>query len=95
MEKVSFVLNSLNDIKQDWCFTNDYILEKKVDLKKEISVIVARYADGTMTNYEPIENVHQNQILFKSKIPADINDKIFKKPQKMQKICEKFNYVGL
>ena len=34
-----FVLNSLEDIKKDWCFTADYILEKKVNLKKEISVI--------------------------------------------------------
>ena len=59
--KGQFVLNSLDDVKQDWCFTKDYILEKKVDLKKEISVVIARYADGTMTNYEPIENVHQNQ----------------------------------
>jgi len=94
--KGQFVLNSLDDIKQDWCFTNDYILEKKVDLKKEISVVIARYADGTMTNYEPIENVHQNQILFKSKIPADINDKIFKKAiSNAKKISEKFNYVGV
>ena len=94
--KGQFVLNSLDDIKQDWCFTNDYILEKKVNLKKEISVVIARYADGTMTNYEPIENVHQNQILFKSKIPADINDKIFKKAiSDAKKISEKFNYVGV
>ena len=94
--KGQFILNSLDDVKQDWCFTKDYILEKKVDLKKEISVVIARYADGTMTNYEPIENVHQNQILFKSKIPADINDKIFKKAvSNAKKISEKFNYVGV
>ena len=94
--KGQFVLNSLDDIKQDWCFTNDYILEKKVNLKKEISVVVARYADGTMTNYEPIENVHQNQILHKSKIPADISDKIFKSAiNNAKKIAEKFSYVGI
>ena len=46
--------------------------------------------------YEPIENVHKNQILFKSKIPADINDKIFKDAIKYaKKISEKFNYVGV
>ena len=94
--KGQFVLNSLDDVKQDWCFTNDYILEKKVNLKKEISVVVARYADGTMTNYEPIENVHQNQILHKSKIPADISDKIFKSAiNNAKKIAEKFSYVGI
>ena len=49
MEKVNLFLNSLDDIKQDWCFTSDYILEKKVDLKKEISVIITRYLDGTIS----------------------------------------------
>ena len=94
--KGQFVLNSLDDVKQDWCFTKDYILEKKVDLKKEISVVIARYADGTMTNYEPIENVHQNQILYKSKIPADISDKIFKSAvNNAKKIAENFLYVGI
>ena len=94
--KGQFVLNSLNDVKQDWCFTKDYILEKKVDLKKEISVVIARYADGTITNYEPIENVHQNQILYKSKIPADISDKIFKSAiNNAKKIVENFSYVGI
>ena len=94
--KGQFVLNSLDDIKKDWCFTNDYILEKKVDLKKEISVVIARYSDGTMSFYEPIENVHKNQILFKSKIPADINDKIFNKAiSNAKKISEKLNYVGV
>ena len=29
-----FVLNSLDDIKKDWCFTADYILEKKGKFKK-------------------------------------------------------------
>ena len=94
--KGQFVLNSLDDIKKDWCFTNDYILEKKVDLKKEVSVVIARYSDGTMSFYEPIENVHKNQILFKSKIPADINDKIFDKAiSNAKKISEKLNYVGV
>ena len=94
--KGQFVLNSLDDVKKDWCFTNDYILEKKVDLKKEISVVIARYSDGTMSFYEPIENVHKNQILFKSKIPAEINEKIFDEAiSNAKKISEKLNYVGV
>ena len=94
--KGQFVLNSLDDVKQDWCFTNDYILEKKVNLKKEISVVIARYSNGTMSSYEPIENVHKNQILYKSKIPADISDRIFKSAiQHAKKIAENFSYVGV
>ena len=94
--KGQFVLNSLEDIKKDWCFTSDYILEKKVDLKKEISVVIARYKDGTLLCYEPIENIHKNQILYKSKIPANISNQIYKEAiNNAKKIAEKFNYVGV
>ena len=94
--KGQFLINSLDDIKQDWCFTSDYILEKKVNLKKEISVIIARYMDGTLSYYEPIENVHKNQILYKSKIPADISEKIFKGAiNNAKKIAENFSYIGV
>ena len=94
--KGQFVLNSLDDIQKNWCFTKDYILEKKVDLKKEISVVIARYSDGTMSSYEPIENVHKNQILFKSKIPANISDKIFKEAiNNAKKIAESLSYTGV
>ena len=95
--KGQFVLNSLEDVKQDWCFTSDYILEKKVDLKSEISVVIARYIDGTISYYEPIENIHnKNHILYKSKIPAGISDKIFKEAtNNAKKIVENFLYVGV
>lgn len=90
-----FVLNSLDDIKKDWCFTADYILEKKVDLKKEISVILTRFQNGAISIYTPIENVHENQILKHSKIPAEINDKITGEAlQSAKKIAEHLDYVG-
>ena len=90
-----FVLNSLDDMKKDWCFTADYILEKKVDLKKEISVILTRFQNGAISIYAPIENVHVNQILKHSKIPADINDKILSEAlQSAKKIAKHLDYVG-
>ena len=67
-----YVLNTLDDVKKDWCFTTDYILEKRVNLKKEISVIVTRFQNKEIYIYEPIENTHKDQILKYSKIPADI-----------------------
>jgi 5-(carboxyamino)imidazole ribonucleotide synthase len=90
-----FVLNSLGDIKKDWCFTADYILEKKVDLKKEISVIITRFTSGETFAYEPIENLHKDQILKHSKIPANINKDIYEKAQNNAKlIADKLDYVG-
>ena len=90
-----FVLNSLDDIKKNWCFTSNYILEKKVNLKKEISVIITRFQNGTKSIYEPIENIHENQILKNSKIPADIDGKIYKEClENSKKIADHLDYVG-
>ena len=90
-----FVLKSLVDVKKNWCFTADYILEKKVNLKKEISVIITRFIDGETFIYEPIENLHKDQILKHSKIPANIDEKIYKQAQNNAKlIADKLDYVG-
>ena len=90
-----FVLNSLGDLKKNWCFTAEYILEKKVNLQKEISVILTRFQNGAISIYAPIENIHENQILKHSKIPADINDKIISEAlQSAKKIAERLDYVG-
>ena len=90
-----FVLNSLEDIKKDWCFTADYILEKKVNLKKEISVVITRFLSGEIFIYEPIENLHKDQILKYSKIPAEISHQISNQAQKNAKlIADKLGYVG-
>ena len=90
-----FVLKSLADVKKNWCFTADYILEKKVNLKKEISVIITRFIDGETFIYEPIENLHKDQILKHSKIPANIDEKIYKQAQNNAKIiADKLDYVG-
>ncbi len=90
-----FIINSLADLKEEWCFTSDYILEKKVNLKKEISVIITRYKNGDNYIYEPIENIHKDQILKYSKIPAEIGSDIYKKAQENAKlIATKLDYVG-
>ena len=90
-----FILDSLDDVKKDWRFTSDYILEKKVNLKKEISVIVTRFQNGTISTYEPIENVHENQILKCSKVPALIDNKIYEEAlDSSKKIAEHLDYIG-
>ena len=90
-----FVLNSLADVKKDWCFTADYILEKKVNLRKEISVVITRFKNEEIYIYEPIENIHKDQILKYSKIPADIKSDIFQQAQDHAKlIANKLDYVG-
>ena len=52
-------------MKLDVDFSKGYILEKIVKLKKEISIIITRFNDKKYEIYEPIENVHEDQILKK------------------------------
>ena len=57
-------------------YTKGFILEKLIKLKKEISIIITRFNDKKYEIYEPIENLHEDQILKHSKIPAEISNKI-------------------
>ena len=76
-------------------FSKEYILEKLVKLKKEISVIITRFSNNKYEIYEPIENTHENQILKHSKIPAEISDKIFNLSKEWSvQIAEELKYIG-
>ena len=76
-------------------FSKGYILEKLVKLKKEISIIITRFSDKKYEVYEPIENVHEDQILKHSTIPADISDKILEKSKLWaMQLAEELKYVG-
>jgi 5-(carboxyamino)imidazole ribonucleotide synthase len=64
-------IKEFNSLNLD--FSKEYILEKLVKLKKEISIIITRFASHKYEIYEPIENTHEDQILKHSKIPAEID----------------------
>ncbi len=93
--KGQFKINSLEEINQNIDFNKDYILEKIINLKKEISVIITRFGHQKYERYQPIENVHEDQILKHSKIPADISDSIKDKSiDWATKIVEELDYIG-
>ena len=76
-------------------FSKGYILEKLVKLKKEISIIITRFNNNKYEIYEPIENTHEDHILKYSKIPADIDEKIFKQSKEWSMlIAEELKYIG-
>ena len=86
-------IEDVNELKID--FSKEYILEKLVKLKKEISVIITRFKTNKFEIYEPIENIHQDQILNQSKIPADISKKILDQAKEWTiTIAEELKYVG-
>tara|TARA_A100001035_G_scaffold202060_1_gene162304 strand:- start:258 stop:1304 length:1047 start_codon:yes stop_codon:yes gene_type:complete len=83
----------LNSLNID--FSKEYILEKLVKLKKEISVIITRFGNNSYEIYEPIENIHEDQILKYSKIPAEINKQLFDESKEWSiRIAEELKYIG-
>ena len=94
--KGQFKINSeknLDNLKID--FKKEYILEKLVNLKKEISVIITRFGNQKYEIYEPIENKHKKQILKYSEIPAKINESTVEKSKNWAKqIAEELDYIG-
>ena len=86
-------IEDIQSLKID--FSKEYILEKLVKLKKEISVIVTRFGSNNYVVYEPIENVHEDQILKYSKIPAEISKDIFNQSKDWAiNISEELKYIG-
>jgi len=94
--KGQHLINAIKDLDElNIDFSKDYILEKLVKLKKEISIIITRFSDKKYEVYEPIENLHEDQILKYSKIPAEINDKILDQSKLWAKlIAEELKYIG-
>ncbi|MDC2969219.1 5-(carboxyamino)imidazole ribonucleotide synthase [Candidatus Pelagibacter sp.] len=93
--KGQFKIDKTENISSEIDFTKEYILEKFVKLKKEISVIITRFGHQRYEIYEPIENLHEDQILKHSKIPAQISEKIKNQATNWATIiAEELDYVG-
>ncbi len=93
--KGQFKIDKKENISSEIDFTNEYILEKFIKLKKEISIIITRFGHQRYEIYEPIENLHEDQILKHSKIPAQISEKIKNQATDWATIiAEELDYVG-
>ncbi|PDT31707.1 5-(carboxyamino)imidazole ribonucleotide synthase [Rhizobium sp. L9] len=72
------------------------ILESFVAFEREVSIIAARAADGTVVCFDPAENVHHNGILHTSTVPAAISATTAGAArQSAEKILAALNYVGV
>ena len=94
--KGQYLLKKIEDINSlNIDFSKEYILEKLVKLKKEISVIVTRFGINNFEIYEPIENTHQDQILKQSMIPAEVSKQIVDQSKDWaSRIAEELKYIG-
>lgn len=72
------------------------VVEKFIDFKCELSVIVARTATGEMKTFPVAENIHTKHILDFSIVPARISEAIRAEAENLGKaIAEKMGVVGL
>ena len=94
--KGQYPIQSLEDIENlNIDFSKEYILEKLVKLKREISVIVTRFGINSYEIYEPIENKHEDQILKYSEIPANITENILNQSKEWAiNLSEELKYIG-
>ena len=92
--KGQYIISNAKDF-ENIDFKNEYILEKKINLQKEISIIITRYQNGNSFVYNPIENIHKDQILDTSKIPSNIDNKTANQGKEYAiKMANELNYVG-
>jgi 5-(carboxyamino)imidazole ribonucleotide synthase len=72
------------------------ILESFVDFSCEISVIVARGADGAWATYPPVENQHLNHILDTTIAPARIQPETAMRAEAIARhVAEKLDLIGV
>ncbi|GMQ87230.1 MAG: 5-(carboxyamino)imidazole ribonucleotide synthase [Gammaproteobacteria bacterium] len=72
------------------------VLEERVDLAQEISVILARGIGGDVAVYPLGENVHVNGILDTTHVPANIEVEIAEQAETMAiKLAEAMHYCGV
>ncbi|OAJ75015.1 5-(carboxyamino)imidazole ribonucleotide synthase [Brevibacillus sp. SKDU10] len=98
--KGQWVLRSLEEIEEAFsCLAKantELIVEKFVPFMKELSVIVARNSSGEVAVFPTAENIHRDNILHQSIVPARIDIKIQQQAEQIAiELAEKLEMVGL
>jgi 5-(carboxyamino)imidazole ribonucleotide synthase len=72
------------------------ILEAFVPFRREVSIVAARTADGTIAAFPLVENEHRDGILRLSRAPADIDEGIRARTDEYARaVLERLDYVGV
>ena len=96
--KGQYGIDSASDLDHAWqaLQANDSVLEQRVPLDREVSVVLARGTDGQTITYPVAENVHQNGILDVSMVPARIDSSVAEQVVSMAtRIANALDYIGV
>ncbi len=92
------VINHADDIEEAFKAANQVpcVLEQRIDLDCEISVILGRNELGESQCFPVAENLHRDGILFQSIVPARVDESIAKAAQTAAiRIADKLAYIGV
>ena len=84
-------LRGFEQLQQTAC-----VLEERINLKLELSVILARNDQGQCKFYPPGENVHRNGILHTTTVPASVPESVSAEAIAMaEKLATELDYCGV
>jgi 5-(carboxyamino)imidazole ribonucleotide synthase len=91
VDSLEEVKQAYRDFEQQHC-----VLEQRIDLKCEISVVLARNEAGESCYFPVAENIHIDGILHQSIVPARVEEDLAYSAQVAAKrIADKLDYVGV
>ncbi|HEU5220069.1 MAG TPA: 5-(carboxyamino)imidazole ribonucleotide synthase [Gemmatimonadales bacterium] len=72
------------------------VLERKLTLEAELSVVLARGDDGTVATYPPGENIHAHGILYTTTVPSHLTRELTHQAVSIAAlVAERLEYVGV
>ncbi len=92
------VVNTVQECVEKWNGLEkvDCVLEKKINLNSEVSVVLARSTAKELKFFPVAENVHRDGILFTSTVPATVSEDIQNLAKSYaQQIAEELDYHGV
>lgn len=96
--KGQLIVQHLSDTMKHWNSLGKVpcIVEQKMALDAEFSVIIARGEDGEIASFMPTQNMHVDGILDVSTAPSQLEAQLLKQGKLAAiQIAEKLNYIGV
>lgn len=81
----NFLISSMDKTQEafDFFHGKECMLEKFIPFIKEISIMVARNSDGQIVSFPVAENIHSNNVLDMTIVPARISKKVSNKAKRI------------
>ena len=96
--KGQFTINNHSDLLKSWSILNktNCVIEEKINIKKEISILGARSPDGEIKIFPSFRNIHKNHILDITRLPSRTDKQTEELAVEYTiKILKKLKYIGI